>query len=69
MVQSNEPSKVVVWMKRGETLGGVLRIRNVILLELRKVREEVINVGVLRDGDWVGFESSSSTKSPSAGPS
>ena len=34
-------------MKRGETLGGVLRVGNVVLLKLGKVSEEVINMGVL----------------------
>ena len=35
-------------MKRGETLGGVLRVGNIVLLKLGKVGEEVINMGVLQ---------------------
>ena len=32
------------YMKRGETLGSVLQVGNVILFELGKVGEEVINI-------------------------
>jgi hypothetical protein len=39
--------KIVVWMKRAETLCGVIRVLNAVLLEFGKVGEEVIDVSVL----------------------